>query len=45
MKIFVTKECPTAHFYYKVLGFLLDYGCRNEIDHYLDIIEESRKNA
>ena len=43
MKIFVTKECPTAYFYYKVLAFLLDNACRSEIDHYLDIIEKSRK--
>jgi hypothetical protein len=43
MKIFVTKNYPTASFYYKVLSFLLDHGCRGEIDHYLDMIEESRK--
>lgn len=45
MKIFMTKEYPTANFYYKVLGFLLDHACRSEIDHYLDMIEESRKKA
>ena len=45
MKIFVAKKYPTAGFYYKVLEFLLDHGCRSEIDHYLDMIEESRKNS
>lgn len=45
MKIFMTKECPNVGFYYKVLGFLLDHACRSEIDHYLDMIEESRKKA
>lgn len=45
MKIFVTKEYPHVGFYYKVLGFLLDHACRSEIDHYLDMIEESRKKA
>lgn len=45
MKIFVTKKYPTIRFYYKVLEFLLDHGCRSEIDHYLDMIEESRKNS
>ena len=45
MKIFITKEYPTANFYYKVLGFLLDHACRSEIDNYLNLIEESRKNS
>jgi hypothetical protein len=45
MKIFMTKKHPTANFYYKVLTFLLDHACRSEIDHYLDIIEENRKNS
>ena len=45
MKIFVTRKYPTASFYYKVLTFLLDHGSRSEIDNYLDMIEESRKNS
>ena len=39
MKIFITKNYPTARFYYKVLRFLLDHACRSEIDFYLDQLE------
>lgn len=45
MKIFATKDCPDVGFYYRVLAFLLDHACRSEIDHYLDIIEKSRKTS
>ena len=45
MKIFVAEKCPTVSFYYKVLTFLLDHASRGEIDNYLDMIEESRKNS
>ena len=45
MKFFVTNDYPNVGFYYRVLAFLLDHACRSEIDHYLDIIEESRKNS
>ena len=39
MKIFIARNYPSAHFYYKVLRFLLDHGCRSEIDSYLDQLE------
>ena len=39
MKIFIANNCPTAHFYYKVLRFLLEHACRSEIDFYLDQLE------
>lgn len=39
MKIFITRNHPTASFYYKVLRFLLDHGTRKEIDFYLDQLE------
>ena len=39
MRIFITKRYPTAHFYYKVLRFLLDHATRKEIDFYLDQLE------
>ena len=45
MKIFITKNHPTTNFYYKVLKFLLDNGCRSEIDNYLDQIEKMRKRG
>ena len=39
MKIFITRNNPTATFYYKVLRFLLDHATRKEIDFYLDQLE------
>lgn len=39
MKIFIARNYPSAHFYYKVLRFLLDHGTRKEIDFYLDQLE------
>lgn len=45
MRIFMTKNHPTANFYYKVLKFLLDNGCRSEIDNYLDQIEKNAKRG
>ena len=39
MKIFITKNHPTARFYYKVLRFLLDHACRDEINFYFDQLE------
>lgn len=39
MKIFITRNYPNAHFYYKVLRFLLDHATRQEIDFYLDQLE------
>lgn len=44
MKIFITRKNPSAKFYYKVLSFLLQNGCREEIDSYLNIIEKSLDN-
>lgn len=40
MKIFITSNHPSAHFYYKILRFLLDHATRREIDFYLDQLEE-----
>ena len=42
MKIFVTSNRPNAHFYYKILRFLLDHATRKEIDFYLDQLEEKK---
>jgi hypothetical protein len=39
MKIFITRNNPTARSYYKVLRFLLDHATRKEIDFYLDQLE------
>lgn len=39
MKIFITRNYPNAHFYYKVLRFLLDHATCKEIDFYLDQLE------
>ena len=39
MRIFVADNYPSAHFYYKVLRFLLDHATRKEIDFYLDQLE------
>lgn len=36
MKIFITNSYPNAHFYYKILRFLLSHATRKEIDVYLD---------
>ena len=41
MKIFITKNYPTATFYYKVLKFLLSKASREEIESYLDNLEKS----
>lgn len=43
MKIFIAPRYPSAHFYYKVLRFLLDHGTRTEINFYLDELERERK--
>lgn len=43
MKIFIAPRHLTAHFYYKVLRFLLDHGTRAEINFYLDELERERK--
>ena len=45
MKFFVAEERPTIGFYYRVLAFLLEHASRSEINHYLDIIEKSRKTT
>ena len=42
MKIFTTRNHPTATFYYEVLRFLLDHATRKEIDFYLDQLEENK---
>lgn len=37
MKIFVSfRRCPTAHFYYKVLAYLLRHATKAEIENYLN---------
>lgn len=41
MKIFITRSYPTAHFYYKVLRFLLNHATRKEIEFYLDEIQNN----
>lgn len=41
MKIFITRNYPTAHFYYKMLRFLLSHATRQEIEGYLDNIERN----
>jgi hypothetical protein len=41
MKIFICKNCPNVHFYYKVLRFLLQYATRKEIEFYLDEIQKT----
>lgn len=45
MKLFITKNYPNAHFYYKVLRFLLAHATRKEIDFYLDEIEKDNKRS
>lgn len=42
MKIFISGKRPNALFCYKVLIFLCRYMCRDEIEHYLDIIEREK---
>lgn len=41
MKIFITRNYPTVHFYYKMLRFLLSHATRQEIEVYLDNIERN----
>jgi hypothetical protein len=44
MKIFITKNYPTATFYYKVLRFLRSHATEKELKYYVEeICAEARE--
>lgn len=49
MKIFFTSDVPNVHFYYKVLTFIRQHACKDELKFYVEQVckkarEENKKH-